>query len=112
MAIGIKVDPSVLVTGVVVKIEPHEVFRTPEEKLANVPVMIDRDDVTIYQESGAAVAVRFRKADNITLPSVGDFVALEARVSETMFEGRAYVSLAVMGYAYDQLDQIQSKLAS
>lgn len=116
MAIGVKVDPRVIVAGNVVAVAAREAFVSPEDRARGVVGAVERHDVLISQGDGGQLAVRYRERDKLPLPQVGEFVGIEARVSEGTFrdergQERGYVSLVAIGSAASQLDFIHSSLA-
>lgn len=111
VAIGVKVDPSVIVAGQVVQVSERMTFLSDEDKQAGVKPQLERYDVTLFQDSGSQIQLRFPLA-GLEPPAVGTYVAVEARVSEAFFNGQNYTSLVVLRPAFDALDLIQSKLSN
>lgn len=117
MAIGVKVDPRVIASGQVVMIQERRSFVSDDDKALGVLGDVERHDVLLLQDGGGQLAVRFRVRDNLGLPAVGEFAAIECRVSEGSFRDdsgtdRQFVSLVAEAPAYNALDLIQSKLAA
>lgn len=116
MAIGVKVDPKVLVAGTVILVQERRAFVSSEERARGVVGDVERHDVTLFQDDGGAVVVRFRVRDKLPLPEPGEFVAVEATVSEGSFldngTTRHFVNLVAVGPAYGALDLIQSRLSN
>jgi len=103
MAIARPVRPEVLVGGVVTSVVSKK--RREDNK-------IYRHDVTITQDSGAALAVEFWERDgaDLPLPSVGTYVAMVAEVSESRDYGASlgFVREVIPG----DLDRLASALST
>lgn len=117
MAIGVKVDPRVIVAGNVVAVAERRAFVSSEDRAKGVVGDVERHDVLISQGDGGQLQVRYRVRDALPLPSVGEFVAIETRVSEGSFRDddgndRGFVSLVAIGPAASSLDLIHSTLAA
>lgn len=117
MAIGVKVDPRVIVAGNVVAVAERTAFVSSEDRAKGVVGAVERHDVLLSQGDGGQLQVRFRKRDGLPLPAVGSFAAIEARVSEGSFRDddgndRGFVSLVAIGHAASALDFIHSSLAT
>lgn len=117
MAIGVKVDPKVIASGRVVLIQERRAFVSDAERANGVVGDVERHDVLLLQENGGQLAVRFRVRDKLGLPEVGEFAAIECRVSEGSFRDdsgndRLFVSLVAEAPAFNALDLIQSNLAN
>lgn len=117
MAIGVKVDPRVIVAGNVVAVAERTAFVSPEDRARGVVGDVERHDVLLSQGDGGQLAVRYRVRDKQPLPQVGEFVAIEARVSEGTFRDdsgtdRGFVSLVAIGPAASSLDYIHSSLSA
>lgn len=114
MAIGVKVDPRIIAAGTVIAIEERRGWVNPRERMQGVVGDIDRHDVLLSQGDGGWLAVRYRVRDGLALPKVGDFVAVDARVSEGSMvrDGSevSFVSLVAVAEAHGALDLIASKL--
>lgn len=115
MAIGVKVDPTLIVSGKVVFVAERYEFLNDTDKAAGKVARLERHDVLVIQDTGAQIAVRHRLdrsgALMVPVPLVGDFYAVEARVSEGSFrdaEGREreYVNLVAVRPADNALDVI------
>ena len=116
MAIGVKVDPKLIASGTVILVQERRAFLSAEERARGVQGDVERHDVTLFQDDGGAVVIRFRVRDNLPLPSPGEFVAVEVTVSEGSFldngKERSFVNLVAAGPAFNALDLIQSRLAN
>lgn len=117
MAIGVKVDPKVIASGRVTMIQERRAFVSDSDRAAGKVGDIERHDVLLLQDNGGQLAVRFRVRDELGLPAVGEFAAIECRVSEGSFRDdsgsdRQFVSLVAEAPAYNALDLIQSNLAA
>lgn len=114
MGIGVKVDPKVIAAGTVVAVQERNAFVSDEDRARGVVGPVDRHDVLISQGDGGQLAVRFRVRDGIPVPQIGEYVALETRVSEGSMnrDGQEiqFVSLVALGPAYNALDAIHSGL--
>lgn len=115
MAIGVKVDPRIIAAGNVIAIQERKGFQSPEDRAAGVVAEVERHDVLLSQGDGGQLVVRYRVRDKLPLPEIGQFAAIEARVSEGTMQGEngviSYVSLVAIGPAYGALDAIHSALA-
>lgn len=121
MAIGVKIDPTVIVAGTVVMVSERREFQDAEAMASGRPAKLERFDVMVLQPSGSTVGVRFRVdkhgAPVIELPDVGQFFAVEARVSEGAFRDNSdrevqYVNLVALRPADSALDMIMSSYAA
>lgn len=117
MAIGVKVDPSVIVAGNVIAVQERRAFVSDEDRAAGKQGEVERHDVLLSQGDGGQLAVRYRLRDKLEVPKVGEFAAVEARVSEGSFndekgQQRQFVSLYATAPAYNALDMIFSTLNS
>lgn len=115
MAIGVRVDPAVIVAGTVIALVERRGFLSDEDRAAGKVAEVERHDALISQGDGGQLAVRYRVRDKLALPEVGSYVAVEARVSEGTFNDdqgrpRQFVSLYAEAPAYDALDMIFSTL--
>jgi hypothetical protein len=117
MAIGVKVDPRIVAAGTVVAVQERTERVSEQERIAGVVGKVERHDVLLSQPHGGQLAVRFRVRDKLPVPQPGEFVAIDAAVSEGSFRGEDgqtinFVSLVAVGPAYDALDSIQSSLSA
>lgn len=116
MAIGVKVDPKVLAAGTVILVQERRAFVSDEERKKGIVGDVERHDVTLFQDDGGAVVVRFRVRDKLPVPQPGEFLAVEATVSEGSFQDngttRHFVNLVAVGPAFNALDLIQSRLSN
>lgn len=117
MAIGVKVDPRVIVAGTVVAVAERREFVSKEDRDRGILGDVERHDVLLSQGDGGQLQVRFRVRDKLPLPEPGEFVSIETRVSEGSFRDdngneRGFVSLVAIGPADDALDRIHSALAA
>lgn len=115
MAIGLKVDPSIIVAGNVIALQERLAFVSEEDRVAGKVGDIERYDALLSQGDGGQVVVRYRLRDKLELPRVGEYLAVEARVSEGTFNDdqgrpRQFVSLYAVAPAYNALDMILSTL--
>ena len=113
MAIGVKVDPSVIVAGTVIALQERREFVSDEDRAAGKVGEVERIDALISQGDGGQVAVRYRLRDKLQLPQVGEYIAVEARVSEGTFNDdqgrpRQFVNLVASAPAWGALDMIMS----
>lgn len=122
MAIGVKVDPIVIVSGVAVSISERLEYLSDKERAAGRTPAVRHHEVTLFQgDNNAAVTVRYRVDRQgipvVPLPSVGDYVALVCQVSEGSFRDeqdreRSYVNLIAQASAHGALDYIYSTLTA
>lgn len=122
MAIGVKVDPVVIVSGTVVMVSEKHEHLDDMQKAAGKVAAVEGYRIMFLQESGATVEARMRLDKNgalpFPLPVVGQFGALECRVSEGSFfdqkNGREvqYVHLNGLRPADNALDMIMSSYAA
>lgn len=114
--IGVKVDPQVVVDGTVVAVAERKAFVSAEDRAKGIVGDVERHDVLISQGNGGQLQVRYRVRDELQVPVVGQYVAVEARVSEGTFRDdqgreREFVNLVAAGPAASRLDLIHSSLA-
>lgn len=116
MAIGVKVDPKLVASGTVILVQERRAFLSQDERAQGKVGEVERHDVTLFQDDGGAVVIRFRVRDGLPLPTPGEFVAIEVTVSEGSFidngRERSFVNLVASGPAFNTLDLIQSRLAN
>ncbi|BDZ38071.1 hypothetical protein [Microbacterium suwonense] len=117
MAIGIKVDPRIVAAGKVVAVQERTERVSDADRAAGLVGKVERHDVLLSQPHGGQLVVRFRVRDKLPVPTPGEFVAVDASVSEGSFRGEngetiSFVSLVAVGPAYDALDAIQSALSA
>lgn len=117
MTVGVKVDPNVIAAGTVVQILERRAFVSPADRALGVQGDVESHEVRLLQDGAGMVQVRFRVRDGLGLPSIGEFAAVQCRVSEGSFKDdngldRQFVNLVAEAPAYNALDLIQSNLAA
>lgn len=114
MAIGVKVDPRIIAAGTVIAVQERNGWVSPEDRARGTVGEVDRHDVLLSQGDGGQLVIRYRVRDKLQLPQLGEYVAVEARVSEGSMarDGQeiSFVSLVAVAPAYSALDAISSTL--